>query len=226
MACGITINNGDPFADIVKEKACVPINFMDGDIYGNNGMSTGHMSPEEQAFVLGERVNRTVVTQTVFSGFVTGDLFDFDNGGTASVVVGVESRRDTVDSQADFNGSKGYFIAESPTTEGLTRGSRTVNEYFTEVSLPILQDMDGVHELTADIAMRYTDESNFGSESTERVRVLYAPNDWMSLSVAYGTSFRAPNLREQFLGDQTSGVGGAGYDQVGRAMFLNASYKF
>lgn len=208
IQCGGRTNTPNNLGGIIKDKDCTPLNILASGVYGKDGVSTGSLTAEEYAFLLGERVNGTTVTQAIFSGYTTGDLFEFDDGGTASIVLGFESRRDHIESQADFNGEKGFFIAESPTTEGRTEGSRTIDEVFTEVSLPILAGVDGVHELTADLALRYTDESNFGSEATERVRVLYAPTDWLSFSVAYGTSFRAPNLREQFLGDQTSGVGG------------------
>jgi iron complex outermembrane receptor protein len=58
------------------------------------------------------------------------------------------------------------------------------------------------------MALRYTDESNFGEETTGRFRATWRPNEWLGLSGSFGTSFRAPNLREQFLGDQFSGTGG------------------
>ena len=62
--------------------------------------------------------------------------------------------------------------------------------------------------LEIEAALRYTDESNFGEETTGRFRATWQPNDLLSFSASYGTSFRAPNLREQFLGDQFQGTGG------------------
>jgi iron complex outermembrane receptor protein len=62
--------------------------------------------------------------------------------------------------------------------------------------------------LEVEAALRYTEESNFGEETTGRFRATWRPNDWVALSGSYGTSFRAPNLREQFLADQFAGVSG------------------
>jgi iron complex outermembrane receptor protein len=222
LACGVPIVANNTWGGIISAQDCVPVDFFNTGLYGNSGDSTGSLTAAEAGYLIGQRVNRTVVTQSVLSGFTTGELFSFDNGGTASLVVGVEARRDTIDSQADFNGANGLIVAESPGTEGITAGARTINEIFGELSLPILREVDGAHDLTVDLAMRYTDESNFGGENTERVRVTYAPLDWMSFSAAYGTSFRTPNLREQFLGDQFDGTSG-GSDPCNGAAFADGS---
>ncbi|WP_185964463.1 TonB-dependent receptor domain-containing protein [Aliikangiella marina] len=209
LVCGIetVVNNG--IGGIIKPESCVPIDWLNPSLYTQGGASAGSFSTQaERDYLIGERVNRTVVEQSIISGFVTGDLFSFDNGGTASLVLGMEYRKDTIDSQVDFLGQNGLIVAENPATEGITAGSRSVQEVFSELSLPILSGVEGAEELTLDLAVRFTDESNFGDETTERVRLTYAPVDWMSFSTAYGTSFRAPNLREQYLGDQFGGTAG------------------
>ncbi|WP_144391828.1 TonB-dependent receptor domain-containing protein [Pleionea sediminis] len=209
VTCGSQIWNTDTIGGIIKLPDCVPIDFFAPSLYTFGGSYGGSFATtEERDFLMGERVNRTVVEQTLFSGFVTGDLFNFGSGGTASMVIGADYRKDTIDSQVDFLGANGLIVAENPATEGITAGSRSVQEFYTEISLPILIGAPGAEELTLDIAARTTDESNFGRENTERVRLLYSPVDWISLSTAYGTSYRAPNLREQFLGDQFSGASG------------------
>lgn len=218
--CGIPIIANNTWGGIISAQDCVVVDFFNTGLFGNSGASTGSLSDEANAYLIGERVNRTVVTQALLSGFVSGELFAFENGGAASLVLGVEARRDTIDSQVDFLGANGLLVAEDPGTEGITAGSRTVNEVFGEISLPILREVDGAHDLTVDLALRYTDESNFGGENTERLRVSYSPVDWISLSAAYGTSFRTPNLREQFLGDQFGGTSG-GADPCNASAFLS-----
>ena len=224
LICGLSNVADGPFGGLIglNQANCIPIDFLNDRLYGNSEFSSGSLSAAERDFLIGERVNRTVVTQTIFSGFVTGELFDFSTGGTSSLVVGVEARRDTIDSQADFNSSNGLTVSENPATEGITAGARTVKEVFAEISLPILQGVTGAENLTLDLAARYTDESNFGGENTERVRITYMPIDWISLSAAYGTSFRAPNLREQFLGDQFGGTSG-GLDPCNAAAFTSGT---
>jgi iron complex outermembrane receptor protein len=209
VTCGFPNINTDIIGGIIKLPTCVPIDFFAPSLYSFSGSGGGRFATEEERnWLMGERVNRTVVEQTVFSGFVTGDLFSFDSGGIASIVVGADYRKDTIDSQVDFLGANGLIVAENPATEGFTIGSRSVEEFYTEISLPILQGAAFADELTLDIAARTTKESNFGRENTERVRLLWAPNDKITISTAYGTAYRAPNLREQFLGDQFGGASG------------------
>lgn len=220
--CGIPIVANNAFGGIISAQDCVVVDYFNTGLFGNTGNSTGALTQEESDYLIGQRVNRTVVTQSLLSGFVSGELFSFDNGGAASLVLGVEARRDTIDSQVDFNGANGLLVAEDPGTEGVTKGSRTISEVFGELSLPILREVDGAHDLSLDLAMRYTDESNFGGENTERIRINYSPVEWMSFSAAYGTSFRTPNLREQFLGDQFNGAGG-GIDPCNAAAFTDGT---
>ncbi|WP_100644060.1 TonB-dependent receptor domain-containing protein [Alteromonas facilis] len=220
LKCGVPIIANNPWGGIISAQDCVVVDFLNQSLFGNSNGSTGALSDEAAAYLIGERVNRTVVTQSLLSGYVSGDLFSFENGGAASLVLGVESRRDAIDSQVDFLGANGLLVAEDPGTEGVTAGARTINEIFGEISLPVLREVEGAHELTVDLAMRYTDESNFGSESTERVRITYSPLDWISLSAAYGTSFRTPNLREQYLGDQFGGESG-GIDPCNASPYLS-----
>lgn len=209
LTCGAQIWDTDYIGGIIKLPDCVPIDFFAPSLYAFGGSGGGQFATQaERDWLMGERVNRTVVEQTVFSGFVTGDLFSFDSGGVASLVLGTDIRKDQIDSQVDFLGANGLIVAENPATEGFTIGSRTVEEFYTEISMPILYGHKYAEELTVDIAARTTKESNFGNENTERFRVLYSPVNWMTLSYAYGTSYRAPNLREQFLGDQFGGTSG------------------
>ena len=220
--CGVPINANNTWGGIISAQDCVVVDYFNTGLFGNTGDSTGSLQPAEADYLIGERVNRTVVTQALLSGFVAGELFEFESGGMASLVLGVEFRRDTIDSQVDFLGANGLLVAEDPGTEGITEGARTINEVFGELSLPILREVEGAHDLSIDLALRYTDESNFGGENTERIRINYSPVDWISISAAYGTSFRTPNLREQFLGDQFNGVGG-GVDPCNAGPYTSGS---
>jgi iron complex outermembrane receptor protein len=93
--------------------------------------------------------------------------------------------------------------AENPLIEGQTIGERDIFEIFGEINLPLFES------LQLDAALRYTDEENFGSETTWRTRIIWQALDYLTLSGSIGTSYRAPNLREQFLADQGGGVAGS-----------------
>lgn len=180
---------------------CVPIDWTNPDIYTGGPAGEGKFTQAEHDFLIGNRTNRTVVEQTMFSVFATGDLFEFGDR-TIAAAVGFEFRDDEITSQNSLVGVQGANAAENPLQEGETIGDRDVTEFFGEVNVPLLDT------LTVDAAFRFTDESNFGSETTYRARISWAPLDYVTLSGSAGTSFRAPNLREQFLAGQGGGIGG------------------
>lgn len=204
VICGIR-NPTSGFGGFDTPPECVPL-----DIFGvNSGGATfdggqfgdGTLSPGEIDYLVGNRTNRTIVEQTMWSGFATGELFDIGDR-TIAAAVGAEYRTDTINSQNDITGVKGLNAAENPLQEGETIGQRDIMEVFAEINVPIFDT------LAADGAVRYTDEENFGEEVTWRARLAWTPLDYLTLSGSAGTSYRAPNLREQFLADQGGGIGG------------------
>ena len=202
---------GVPTADLfgfVTPATCVPVNMFAPSIYTGGVTGEGVFSSDaERTFLLGTRTNRTVVEQTLYSGYITGNLVDLP-AGPLGFAFGVEHRIDEIDSAADFLGVNGGVAAENPLTEGETKGRRNLFDAYAEVNVPLIEGRPGIESLSVEAAVRFTEESNFGNETTYRLRATYQPNDWITASASFGTSFRAPNLREQFLADQFSGVGG------------------
>lgn len=208
LSCGIP----DPTNQVgafITQRECVPIDFTRLDLYVGGPNGEGVFTDEEAAFLIGNRTNRTAIDQYVAQLFVDGTLFNSPWGGAITAGAGFEYRKDTINSQNDITGVQGLNAAENPLVEGETIGSRNFTEFFGEVNIPLITDRPGIELLNIDGAVRYTDESNFGSDVTYRARAQYRPVDWLSISGGYGTSFRAPNLREQFLADQGGGVSGA-----------------
>lgn len=208
--CGLTRQTAD-FGGILSPQPCVVVDWFAPNIFGHGVNNHGSFSSDAQRnYLVATRTNRTVVEQVLLNAFATGELFDFDNGGSAMAAFGVEYRKDDIWSAVDYLGATGGNAAMNPLTEGATIGSRSVNNAFAEISLPIFVEQAGIELLEVEAAVRFTDESNFGNETTSRTRVTYKPIDSVILSASYGTSFRAPNLREQFLADQFQGVDGTG----------------
>ncbi len=188
---------------------CTPVNFFNPIFYATGAAGEGSFENDAQrAYLLGNRTNRTVIEQTIYSAFLSGDLFDNPYGGTVRFAAGYEHRDDKINSQNDLTGVMGLNAAENPLTEGETIGSRNLDEVYGEIQVPLLMNRPFAQLLQVDGAARYTHESNFGGESTYRARGLWRPVNWVQLSGSYGTSYRAPNLREQFLAQQGGGVGG------------------
>ena len=186
---------------------CVPVNLLAPSIY-TNGEGT-FSSDEEREFLTGLRTNRTAIDQYIFSAFIDGNIAKSPWGGDISLGLGYEYRLDEIESQNSLLGVNGGNAGENPLPEGNTNGRRSFNEVFGEIDIPLIQGRPGIELLNVDAAVRYTEESNY-SGTTYRIRGQYKPTEWASLSAGFGTSFRAPNLREQFLADQGGGQPGQG----------------
>jgi iron complex outermembrane recepter protein len=221
--CGVNAPAGIGF---ITANECVPVNFLAPSIFSGGEYGGGTFATQaEKDFLIGTRINTTTVEQIMASAFATGDLFDFDSGGVVTAAIGAEFRRDRIKSAGDMLGATGLVAAENPLTEGATIGSRDVSDVFAEISMPIAVDQSWAELFEVEAAVRYTDEENFGSELTNRARVTYKPTESLLLSTSYGTSFRAPNLREQFLANQFGGVSGAADPcAVPEALQTNSAY--
>jgi len=208
IVCGIpTFNLGvAPVDSSVNAGQCVPLDFSNPGLYTGGAFGGGAFTDAEAGFLTALQTNRTAIEQYVGFGFLQGGLFQSPWGGQVNVGLGYEFRRDIIDSQSDISSVQGLSFAGQ---EGLTRGARDFHEVFAEIDIPLITDRPGIELLNIDGAIRYTDETNFGDGLTFRSRLQYRPVDWFSISGGYGTSFRAPNLRESFLADQLGGAAGA-----------------
>lgn len=205
LKCGFPVTSVAGFETV---RECVPVNFFAPSIYGANGNEGEFATQAEADYLIGNRTNRTVTQQFMMAGFITGELFDIPGGDTVATAMGVEYRKDSISSQNGIVGVQGLNSAENPLQEGETMGSRSLFEMYAEVNVPFITGMEGMELLNFEGAARYTQETNFGTATTVRARLQWVINDNWSFSGSYGTSFRAPNLREQFLAAQGGGIGG------------------
>jgi len=193
-------------------QKCVVVDFFAPSIYESlaNGDATDgtFATDKERNWLIADRLNRTVVEQTMAAAYLSGNLFAIPGGGDVGVAIGAEYRKDAIDSSVEFLGANANNAAENALSEGATVGSREIYDIFAEINIPIVSGKEGIEYLGVEGAFRYTDESNFGSKVTDRARIIYRPNDWIQVSGSYGTSFRAPNLRETYLAAQGGGVSG------------------
>ena len=172
--------------------ACVPLNVF------TPAFLTDGLFPTQQQndFAYGVAAVQTEVEQTIFGGFVTGDLFKIPTGGTSQILFGVEGRRDQVKTTPSDNLRQG--LLQGLDADLGSNGNRWIKEAFGEISLPLIEDKPYAETLLLEGALRYTDEQFAGSDFTYQVKGEWAPNDWLSFKAGYGTSFRAPDTGEQF----------------------------
>ncbi|MEO9463649.1 MAG: TonB-dependent receptor [Marinomonas sp.] len=189
-------NPNAALADLTQ--GCVPVNLFAPSVLG---VGIGDFATQaERDYVFGDRSFVTTYEQIVVNAFITGDLFELP-AGPVGAVFGAEFRKDKINSQANSVASNGLFFgffADSGAT-----GSKEIKEIFGELDIPLEAGKPWVQELTLNVSGRLTDEEFYGTNGTYSIKGGWRPVESLLLKMSYGTSFRAPNLRENFLGSQT-----------------------
>jgi iron complex outermembrane receptor protein len=184
--------------DVVQ--GCVPVNMYAPSLYPVGVVTGDFATAAERDYLFDTRDFETDYTQTLFTGYANGFLFELP-GGTAMAGIGVEWREDDIDSIPDDVAREGLFFGFF--SDGGATGTKWTRELFGEIELPILAGRVGVEELTLNVSGRYTDDEFYGSDTTYSAKLGWRPVSSLLLRGTYGTSFRAPNVREVFLQDQT-----------------------
>ena len=184
----IQVALGDP--DVCAQTPnCVPLNIFGGQ--GPDG--NGSITPEMLEFIRYTQRDFSEQTLKDILFNVSGDIMTLP-AGELGFAVGFEYR--------DHDGSyRPDDIAARGETAGIpagpTSGSFDVTEFYGEINVPIIS---GSQYLEASFAVRSSDYSTSGSESTYKAGFLYRPIEDLSLRGSISTGFRAPGIGELFGG--------------------------
>ena len=195
--CASNIGAGSTF---IAGSRCVPFNPFDPAVLA------GDLPDNVFGYLFAEDTGRTTYQQWIGQLVVDGSIFELP-GGDAVVAAGIEYRSDRlndVPGEARRAGELYGFGAA-----GITAGSDNVREVFGEMMLPLLSDRSFAEALTLNASARLTDYDSYGSDVTFHLAGEYAPVEALRLRGSYGTSYRAPNLFEQYVAEQ---IGFAGFD--------------
>lgn len=191
---------------------CKPANILRG---------TFSVSPEAVDFITTQTTDRSTLSQTVITGFLSGDTTRWFTlpGGPASFVVGGEYRREaseTILSDLEKGllpagspaGPAGTFIGDISGNQSLlfdaqnqvfdSGGSFNVKEVFGELLLPIFRERRFFHDLSIGGAVRYADYSTVGGALTWNANGTWAPIPDVRLRGTYAQAIRAPDVFELF----------------------------
>ncbi|MEX2489395.1 MAG: TonB-dependent receptor, partial [Pseudomonadales bacterium] len=191
----------DPTRTIPVGTPCVPVNMFAASLY--EGVVGDFATQAERDFVFDSRDFDTTYKQTIISGYITGEAFDMP-AGPVSVGFGFENRDDEIQSIPDEIARDGLFFGFF--SDGGATGEKYTREFFGETELPLLANLPLATELNLNLSGRYTDDEFYGSATTYSAKLGWRPVDSLLLRATQGTSYRAPNLRENFLQNQ-SGFG-------------------
>lgn len=140
--------------------------------------------------------------QNQYVGFLNGDL---TNMGMVSpwaedgvqIVLGGEYRDESMNYDPDQGYNSGDGAGQGGPTADVS-GGNSVGEFFMEMKIPIVQGMDWIQSLTADVGYRYSDYSIGGTTDTYKFSGEWTVVDAFKLRGGYSRASRVANIRELF----------------------------
>lgn len=177
--------------------------------YFSTAAINGDLSAVDRDFLLGYAVGTTEYIHQYVEGVISGDLFDLP-AGPLGAALGFQLRKEEIDDVPSVEEATGLFAGS--TSAQRTAGSDTIKEVFAELEVPVLRDLPLINSFTLNLSGRFSDYESYGSNSTYKVGFNWALSPEWRLRGSLGTSFRAPALYEQFLGNQSSFIAQATVD--------------
>ena len=118
--------------------------------------------------------------------------------GDVKTAMGIEYAFMKLDDEPPVDSVNGNLYNYS--TSAVTRGSDETLSGYAEAELPILRNVPFAKDLTLNASGRLTHYRSYGDGWTYKLNGKYSPVSWLTLRATYGTSFRAPSLKEQYQG--------------------------
>lgn len=169
-----------------RANGCVPVN-----LFGR-----GSITPQAADYIRANLGLTSEVEQVNVLAFTTGTLLSLPSG-PLNAVLGFEYREDKMDLAPDdlnrFGGHSSNFV---PAFDAKI----DVSELFAEVSIPILENLPGAHDLSMDLSFRYADYSleNVGAVTSFGTGIQWFPVPEFNLRASFNRALRAPDLTEAF----------------------------
>jgi iron complex outermembrane receptor protein len=177
--------------DCNADNGCVPL-----DIFHGPGPFTQAMA-NSILFVAHDALESELWNYTAN---ITGDLFELP-AGPLGFAAGYEYRRQQGFDSPDALISSG---ASSGNIRQPTSGGYALNELYAEFNIPVLKDLAFAELLEINLAVRYSDYSNFGSTMNPKAGFRWKPFSDLLVRGNWSKGFRAPNISELFAGNGDS----------------------
>lgn len=186
--------------DLANNPGCVAAN-----LFTQDALINGVLPNDVLNYITKRTKGETSYKSLQFSGHATGEIFELPDG-EVKAVIGFDYRRESLDDLPDVEAVNNNIFGS--TSAGQTKGSDKVAEIYTEIVFPIFENRRFAELLDIEVAARVTDYDSYGSDTTYRGAFNWQVTPWFRLRATTGTSFRAPDLYEQFLADQTGFTNG------------------
>ena len=134
-----------------------------------------------------------VSTVASFNVKVDGTILDLP-GGPLRAAFGLDFRAEQFET-----GGESFLSGTAPRVTAPVSYERDVSSAFAELRIPVVGPENaraGIERLELSLAGRVEDHERVGSTGNPKVGLLYGPTSDLLLRASWGTSFRAPSLRE------------------------------
>lgn len=168
---------------------CVPLN-----VFGAGNQSQAALNYVDAAIVV-SHVNQ----QDQGLAVVSGQLWDFWGAGEIGMAIGAEYRKEYTEGVGRSRTTGDRFLFLNTGADFLPAEYES-QEWFAELSIPLFRDswMGEYAELSG--SYRAFDYTTAGEGSVYGVNLVYRPIQDIAFKTSFNTSFRAPNLGENFAG--------------------------
>jgi iron complex outermembrane receptor protein len=139
--------------------------------------------------------NTTLVEQGIVEAVINGSLFELPAGDVLAAF-GVSYRNLDFDFQPDSALQPGLvagFNQQLP-----INGRLQYNDYFGEVSVPIVNDVPFIREMSVTAGYRVTDNNIFGADPSWKITGDWMIVDAVRIRAGFQHSVRSPNIAELF----------------------------
>lgn len=195
LVCGAGFTDDFGF---LGSDGCVVVDLFAPSLY--DPLNPSFATEEERDFLTGRRQTNTTNEQLLLGGYVTGPVFTIP-GGEVSGVLGYEYRDDKVDTR---------LFSDLGRTGSDTKGSASLHEVYAEIVAPLVRNAPFAAAIDFEAAGRFISHEFYGEDFVYSLKGSWSPVDFVTFRGTYGTSFRAPNLRELFLAESSQGRDGVG----------------
>jgi iron complex outermembrane recepter protein len=178
--CAINLTN--------PNERCYPLNWFESSQQLTSDPALKYISSTD--------TGHTDFKQVVVDGHIDGPLFNLP-AGPVQGVLGAEFRYDALnDTPGPEALANDYF---NFTSAGITKGDENVTEAYGEVEVPVLKGLPMFESLVLNGQARFSHHSLAGDHWTFKGSGNWQLVSWLRLRGTYGTSFRGPELYENYL---------------------------
>ena len=181
-------------ANPIPLTSCVPWNPFAG--FGTGAVENSLDDPRvRNQFFRTEHALGETETTSYFANLAT-TLFTLP-AGDLGMAVGYEHRKEEGAFSPDAISQSGN---STNLAAGPTAGAYSLDEFYAELSVPLLADVTGFQELSLSLASRYSDYNTFGDTTNSKFGFKWRPIDDLLVRGTWSEGFRAPTISNLYGG--------------------------